>query len=194
MVKKNTKSSEEAIVNASLSLAASKNWSYVSMSDIAKEAKTTLSELQSQFPSQLDILIAIGRSIDTKMLLEVSKPNYEEEERDRLFEVFMARFDALNENREAMISILNSFKSDPKALLTALPHLKESIKWVMEAAGLDTTRKTTPIKILILKGVYLNTLRSWMKDESTDMAKTMSTLDKSLNRMEQAEGFLGNLI
>jgi hypothetical protein len=41
-----------------------------------------------------------------------------------------------------------------------------------------------------LNALWLNALRTWMRDDSDDMAKTMATLDRGLGRAERLSRFL----
>ena len=92
----------------------------------------------------------------------------------------MERFDLLNEDRESLKAILSSFKRDPKQVLLSWPHLCRSMSWILEAVGEDTRGIKGAIKVAGLSGVYLKTLKTWVEDDSADMAATMATLDKTL--------------
>jgi hypothetical protein len=96
----------------------------------------------------------------------------------------MERFDVLSEHRDAVISILSSFRTDPKEAIISLPHLARSMTWMMEAAGLDTSGFKGAARVTGLTLLYANVLRVWIKDDSEDQAKTMAALDKNLDRAE----------
>ena len=104
--------------------------------------------------------------------------------RDKLFELIMARFDVIEDNRDGVLSILNSMKLDPKTVLYSLPHLCRSMAWVLEGVGENTSGIKGTAKIIGLTGVYLKTLRAWINEESADMSKTMASLDKGLAQAE----------
>lgn len=180
-----SKKTKEDLVNAALNLAAERGWSLTSLSDIAEEAGVSLGDLRESFEDRSDVLVAYGRMIDQKVLKNIGAPDFSMSERDRLFEILMERFDVVNENREAVLSILQSFKGDPKQAVISLPHLAKSMAWMLEAASIDTTGYKGALRVAGLKLLYLNVLRTWMDDESEDMSKTMSALDKNLNRAEQ---------
>lgn len=179
----------ERAVRAALGLAARQPWSAVTMRDIARAAKCTLAELYDVFEDRHDILAAYGRQLDRRVMESVTVDGGAPE-RDLLFDVLMARFDVLNEDRAAVVSILKSFCTAPKDALISLPHLGRSMVRMLEAAAIDPNGPRGTATALGLAGVYLYTLKAWMDDESEDMGKTMAALDRALGRAEQAAGFL----
>jgi len=184
---------KERAVQAALSLAVKQGWAATSLQDIARACKCSLADLHDIFEDRNDILAAYGRQIDHKVMERISiDPT--SPERDRLFDVMMERFDALNDDRDAVISILESFRTDPKQAVITLPHLGRSMIWMLEAAGIEANGPKGAMTALGLTGVYLYTLRAWKEDISSDMGKTMAALDKALGQAESAVQFLGRFI
>jgi AcrR family transcriptional regulator len=184
MAIKTAKSVKEAAVGAALTLAAEKGWSNVSLREVAKKAKIALPELREHFDDRLDIIAAWGRLLDQAVLKEAD-PDLASPARDRLFDILMARFDALNENRDGAKAVLRSLRTDPKQAVIALPHLGRSMSWMLEAAGIEAAGVKGALKIAGLAAIYLKSLWVWCDDESADMAKTMAALDKNLGRAAQ---------
>jgi len=108
-----------------------------------------------------------------------------------LFDILMERFDVLNDHRDGIVAILESFKMDPKQAVISLPHLCRSMTWMMEAAGMNTNGFVGAAKVAGLSVVYLNVVRVWKNDSTEDMSKTMAALDKSLGRAEQCANTFG---
>ncbi|MGE4312647.1 MAG: TetR family transcriptional regulator [Pseudobdellovibrionaceae bacterium] len=179
---------KQAVIRAMLSLCASIGWQGLTLTDIAEEAEIPLSRLSVYFDDKNDILIGYGRMIDKRMLEEAGEGDASLSVRDRLFDLMMERFDILNEDRTAVLSILDAIRYDPKQALYSLPHLTRSVTWMLEAAGEDTNGVKGALKVAGLSGVYTHVLRAWMKDESPDMSATMASLDKALSRVESLAG------
>lgn len=176
---------KERAVAASLSLAARMGWDMVTLTDIADAAGCSLAELSEAFDDKTDILIAYGRQVDKKVLEACADPDPSMPERERLFEILMERFDVLNADRAAVLSILKTVMRDPKQAVIGLPHLGRSMAWMLEAAGIETTGVRGAVRVAGLTGVYLYVLKVWMNDDSADLSKTMAALDKALSRAEQ---------
>ena len=177
------------MVASMLKLARERGWEFTDFEDIAEEAGVAIDDAREYFDDRADILAAYGRIIDRRILDNVS--NDESLScRDRLFDLLMERFDALNEEREAVVSILHGFKGDPKEAVLSFPHLGRSMSRTLEASGIETDGIFGAAKVLGLVGIYLYVVRTWKDDESPDMAKTMAALDKALDKSEKIYDFL----
>lgn len=181
---------KEAVFQASLSLAATMPWDVVTLTDIADGAGLTLAELSDLFEDKTDILIAYGRVVDRKVMERCADPDPSLPEKDRLFEIFMERFDVLNTNRLAIVSILKSLLPDPGQAVVGLPHIGRSMGWMLETAGIETQGLRGAARIVAASILYVATLKVWMEDESEDLSTTMSALDKNLGRAAQVLNFL----
>lgn len=182
---------KEIAVLAALKLSEELGWANITLQDVAREGGLSLSELYTHFDDKTDILCAFGKMIDQKTLEESGEPDEALPPRDRLFDILMTRFDVLEDHKPALMSILNSFKGDPKQAVISLPHLCRSMTWMMEAAGLDTGGYMGAAKVFGLSVVYLKAVRIWLKDETEDMSKTMAALDRDLGRAEKYANMLG---
>jgi hypothetical protein len=105
--------------------------------------------------------------------------------------MLMERFERLNKDRAAVVSILGSFKDDPKQMVISLPHLGRSMTWILEAAGIETLGWRGALRVAGLSVVYLYVLRVWTGDDTPDMPKTMAALDRALARVESWAGKTG---
>jgi hypothetical protein len=110
--------------------------------------------------------------------------------RDRLFDMLMRRFDALQPHREALGIILQDQLRDPLASCCGLSRLRKSMAITLEAAGFSTSGLRGVLRQKGLAAIYLGTMRVWLRDDSEDMAKTMAYLDKQLARVDD---WLGRL-
>lgn len=183
MTKEKHISVKDKMVAAMLKLASERTWEFVDFDDIAQEAGVPLHDAQEYFDGCSDILAAYGRMLDRKMLENVSFGETESC-REKIFDLLMERFDIINEDRAAILSILYGFRGDPKEAILSFPHLGKSMCRTLSAAGIETNGIFGAVKVAGLTGIYLYTLRTWKEDESPDMGKTMATLDKALDKAE----------
>lgn len=173
------------VIDAALDLAASKNWADVSMYAIAQKAEVELDGLTALFDDKDAILAAYAAMIDKRVAEAFTDISAEDNERDRLFDVLMERFDILNENRAAILSIINAMTLDPKQIVTSLPYLCKSMRAMADTANIKSCGIKGAIKIAAITGIYIKTLKHWIKDDSPDMAATMASLDKGLGYFEK---------
>lgn len=176
---------KERAVAAALELAARMGWDVVTMTDVADAAGVGLADLREVFDDKTDILVAYGRIIDRRVLESYGGPDPVMPERERLFEILMERFDVMNADRAAVLSMLKSLGPDPKQAVIGLPHLGRSMSWMLEAAGVETGGIKGAIRVAGLSAVYLYVLKTWMSDDSEDQSRTMAALDKTLSRAQQ---------
>jgi len=177
---------EGRLVDAALTLAAAQGWRATSLAAIAAEAGLPLDQAYAACRSKHAILAAFQRRIDRAAL---SGPPAESEAsgRDRLFDILMRRFDALQPHRAALRAILRDSIGDPWAMLGA-PAFLRSMAWMLAAAGISTVGWPGVVRPQVLAGLYLWVLRDFLSDESADLARTMAALDRGLRR---AQSFLG---
>lgn len=188
--KKKTDIREKAIKSA-LILAAQNGWGQVTLEAVADHAKINLNQLRQHFKDRGDILVAYEREIDERVRESIGTIDENANPRESLFDIIMERFDILNENRDAMIAILDHVKCDPRQMAIGMTHLARSMSTMLETAHIDTTCLRGAAHVIGLTGVYLATLKTWREDESPDMSKTMATLDRNLGRAEQLGSTLG---
>jgi AcrR family transcriptional regulator len=183
LAQKRTNESDK-IVTAALNCSALQGWVNISMRDIADEAKISLADIYEFFDDKTDILVRYGRILDRKVMEAFPKFHPETPYRDRLFDILMERFDLANQDRAAILSILNSMKLDPKQMVISLPHLGLSMARMLELAGIDTNGIRGALRVAGIIALYVWVLRTWMNDDTKDLSKTMAALDKSLNRVD----------
>lgn len=176
------------VVDAALRLASKRDWQNVTLSDIAVEAKMDLSDLSQMFECREDIITAYERRVDADVLKNFSSDG---SERDVIFDILMERFDRLNADRKAVLSIIKASCTDPKQLVIALPNVARSMSWMLEACGIETQGWRGAARVAGLTTVYVWALRTWRDDDSADMGKTMATLDRALGRAESLANTVG---
>jgi AcrR family transcriptional regulator len=178
-------SAKDRLVDAALTLAAREGWRRIGMAAIAAEAGLALGEAYAAAPSKLALLAAFHRRVDQTALAVVA--DAAEPPRDRLFDVLMRRFDALAPHRPALRSILRDSLGDPAAIV-GVPVLRQSMSWMLEAAGVSAAGLRGRLRSHLLMGLYLSVLRVFLADDSADLSRTMALLDQ---RLRWGESWLG---
>lgn len=177
------------VIDAAFDLALEHGWRDLSLAEIAEAAGLPLSEVYPLFPSKQAILDGFSREVDAAMLAEGSE-GLDSPARDRLFDMVMRRFDALQPYKGALGVILQDQLRDPMAACCGLGRLGRSMAATLEAAGFSTTGCRGVLRVKGLSAIYLSTVRVWLRDDSEDMAATMAHLDKQLARVDSLVGRL----
>jgi AcrR family transcriptional regulator len=181
----------DRIVDAGLAEAAAVGWRNVSMSAVAARAGLPLAAVLMAAPTRAHLVAKLFDRLDARMLDGVAAREEADSVRDRLFEIAMKRFDAMNANREGLRAVVSGARCDPPALGVALCRGDRSAAMMLSAAGVSPDGLLGYARIQGLKVVLACALRAWMDDDSADLAKTMAALDRALERAESFARFRG---
>jgi hypothetical protein len=179
---------DDALITGAFTIAARDGWHAVSVIAAAREAALPLDRARKNFAGRDAILMRFGKRADEAALADAPATGAA---RERIFDLLMRRFDALQTQRQGVLALLKSLPSEPGTALLLTAATARSMGWMLQAAGIPTTGLTGQLAINGLLGVWLYTLRAWKSDDTADLSKTMAALDKALSRAEQAAGWFG---
>ena len=179
---KATETHHDKIIDAALGLAADVPWDEVRMSDVAKRADVSLTALRDAFDDKSDVLHAFSRRIDRQVLERIDPEMSDEPARDRLLDILVTRFEMLQPHRSALKSIAKAYGRDPIAMLDGNRSARVSMRWMLEAAGIDAAGRAGDLRAQGLVLVFLQAMRVFLEDDDPGMARTMAELDRGLRR------------
>ncbi len=175
----------QAIIDALMRLAAMRDWSEIEITDVAGEAGVSLAEFRDLFPSKGAVLGGLSRQIDRQVLEGTSDDLAGEPARERIFDVLMRRFDALEPYKDALRRISRDLQYDPLSLAALHQVAVNSMRFMLAAAGIRTEGSLGALKLQGAVLVYSNTMRAWLDDDDPALARTMARLDRELRRGER---------
>ena len=178
---------DTALIASALTLAGNEGWRSVSVAAAARAAGLQLSQARVRFPSKAAILLGFGRMADELTLEDATD---EGPVRDRLFDLLMRRFDALQAQRAGILAVMRALPFDPCTAVLLACATRRSMRWMLEAAGGSSTGLPGELRVKGLVAVWLWAMRAWERDQSEDLTGTMAALDTALSRAEQAAGWL----
>jgi len=178
-------SDADRVIDAALSLIAQQGWRRLSMAEIAATADLPILNLYRVFPSKPTILCAFFRRIDEAVLATPLDAEADARPRDRIFDLLMRRFNALQPYRGALAVLGRELPMDPIGALAAGAGLLRSIAWMLEAAGIATDGIGGAVALKLTTACYVAAGRVWLRDESPDLAPTMAALDRRLRGIER---------
>ena len=172
-------------VDAALLLAADRPWSSITLFEIAQAAGVPFAELYSRAPSKLALIDRLSCRYD-QAALAAAEDEADGEIHDRLFEVAMARLEAMEPHRAVLIAIARA--EGPVFSLRRLPRTARAL---LEAAGVDTSGRKGALRLVAMSAVWGRTLQVWQDDEGA-LNRTMAELDKLLKTMRRRLGRVGS--
>ena len=162
-----------------------KSWEKLTLDDVLdKKLKR-----QKIISTKNELLMFINRYVDDS-LIKKTKNIESSSNKDMLFEVLMARFDILQENRISFIKIFEALKKSPKKILKLFPSFLESMIITAELAKFNVNGVKGTIRLKGLFLVYLITFYSWIDDNTVSLEKTMNALDKNLDKADKFSKYI----
>lgn len=159
--------------DAALALAADRPWPAVALRDIAVRAEVPFAQLYAGADSKHAVLAHLSARFD-QAALAVDYPE-NSEPHDRLFDAAMARLEAMEPHRAALLAIARS--EGPLVSVARFPRIARAI---LEAAGVPATSP----RLLAMTAVWARVVQVWRDDEGA-LNRTMAELDKRLKQMAQ---------
>jgi len=181
---------DQAVVSAVFRMAEERGWNRVNVPAAALAADLPLPRVRARFPTRLHVLHRFGTLLDQAALDGASS---EGPVRDRLFDLLMRRFDALQAERGGVLALLQALPFNPATSVLLSCETRRSMRWLLGAAGAGTGGVRGEARVQGLTAVWLWGMRAWQRDETTDLSTTMAAVDSALGRAEQAAGWLGGL-
>ena len=175
----------ERIRTAALAIASADGWSAVSTSRLATDLGVPLGQIIAVCPTRSRVAALLFQQINQGVLSEVQRADDLEIPRDRLSDVMMKRFDVLQSDRAGYESLIRYTLRQPLRLACRAPAVVHSMALMLIAAGIGAEGLLGAARAHALAVAYGSIIRVWLKDDSADMAQTMSALDKALGRLEK---------
>ena len=200
------------IVDAALKLIAEQGWSVVDLDSVAEASGVERDEVYRLTPTRAAMLELFARRIDLDVADIGASPPPDgasddgasdggasdgaggdgedgesapaaDDARDRVFDVLMRRFDALDSYREAIVVLSRELPRDPASLAALAPQAHRSFAMMLREAGIADRGIVGRLRVAALIGVWMATLRIWLADDSADKERTMAALDRHLRRL-----------
>lgn len=172
---------DAALVTAALTIAGNEGWLRTTVPAAAQAAGLPLPQARGRFRGRLSILQRFSQMVDQAALTGVVADG---SIRDRLFDLLMRRFDALQANRLGVLAILRALPRTPETALLLACETRNSMRWMLQTAGVTTDGLRGALRIRGLMVVWLYAMRAWERDESADLSTTMAAVDTALQRAE----------
>ena len=164
--------------DCALALAADRPWSEISLRDIAQASGVSFAELYARAEGKDALLDHLSRRMDAAALENGEVANGGEAH-DRLFEATMARLEAMEPHRDALIAIARA-----QGPLPLLPRLPRTAKALLEGSGIDTGGLRGGLRVAAMTRAWARILQVWRDDQGA-LNRTMAEIDKLLRTLNQ---------
>ncbi len=174
------------LARAALRLAAQKPRREVTLFQLAGECARPVSDLVGVTLGEA--VDAVEEAFDRAISEDLEGLDPAQSVRDRLFDLVMRRFEAMEPHRAAIRAMETAHERDPIALAAAHQRNARAARWVLALAGFDADGVTGQARTQGLAVIIGQARAAWRLDEAGDFVKTMAALDKALRRAEDTFG------
>ena len=175
----------DQLIKAAFKRVEEHGWRRLTLYDVSQDADLTMDQVLAVFPNKAALLKAYVQRVDHQALNGFEAED-EDSTRDRLFDLMMRRFDEMDADKAALKTIALEACCDPNTICVSSCGLFHSMRKVLAKAEVRTSGLHGKLKIKGLSLIFLATFRTWLRDDTEDMSKTMAELDR---RLGQAEAF-----
>lgn len=179
-----------ALRSALLTEMATLGWRHLTFSDIVVAAGVPLADAYRVYQSKMGVLLGVVGATDRALLEGLDQEPLDGSPRDRLFDLIMRRFDLHGEHKTAFSALLRDLRHHPLEALCLTARVERSMALLLDLAGVPSSGLRGLLRVKALGALYLHVFGRWLKDESADSASTMALLDKRLEQVERALGFI----
>ena len=169
----------QGAIDAMLALAAERAWRDISLRQIAEKADVPFADLFALANGKDALLHRLSVRFDAAALATAATAS--DDPHDRLFDAVMARVEAMEPHRTALMSIYRGL-----AAARVAPSLPRTARAMLEAAGIDAT----PPRLLAMTAIWIRIVQVWRDDEGA-LNRTMAEIDLRLKPMRTRLGRIG---
>ena len=179
------KLSKFKIIEESFLLIDKIGWEDFSIQKYADINKYKITEVKNFINSKNDLLVEFSKMIDQKVEFNIDIDEFENTNiKDNIFELIMMRFDAMTPFKGGLKKVINEIKS-PFILKEISQNILESMDFYLEFSNAYDGTIFDIIKKKSLFIIYSYCFKAWLNDDSQELSKTMSELDRLLNYAEK---------
>lgn len=174
------------VARAVLAVASNSVWREVTIVRLAEAMGSPVSDL---YPLTLwEAVDCAEEAFDRAIGDGVANLEPQQSVRDRLFDLIMRRFEAMEPHRAAVLAMEQGVDRDPALMASAHQRNVRTARWVLALAGLEADGMTGQARAQGLGVIVGQARAAWRGDTAGDFARTMASLDKNLRRAEEMFG------
>lgn len=174
------------LARAALSLAAAGAWREATLAKLAHAANRPVSDFYGA--TLAEAVDCVEEAFDRAIADNMPDQEPDQSVRDRLFDLIMRRFEAMEPHRAAILAMEQGADRDPMLMAAAHQRNVRCARWVLALAGLEADGMTGQARAQGLGVIVGQARAAWRSDDAGDFARTMASLDRNLRRAEEMFG------
>ncbi|MDT7934117.1 MAG: hypothetical protein RQ833_05875 [Sphingomonadaceae bacterium] len=167
---------------------AERGWTRGTLADAAVAGGLSLADTAAVAADPWRALERMADAADHAALESAGTPDSTATPRDRLFDLIMARFDALAPARAAHSRLLGEARTAPGLALAMATLVGRAAARMAGAAGVPTQGLGGFARVNAVAAILADTGLVWLSDDDPDLGQTMRRLDARLGLAERWAG------
>ena len=174
------------LINVAFQMIEKQGWQKFSLKRLADEKKISIVEVNQIFRKKEDILKEFSSMIDLQVEKNFDFKDLENSStKDNLFELIMLRLELMRPYKKALKNIILAFRSNLSMIKSVSFKILNSLDFYLELTNAYDGSFFDIFKKKVILFIYTQTFVVWINDDSEEMSKTMSELDKMLSFSEK---------
>ena len=168
-------------------------WEEFSFKKLANEKKIDVSKINQFFGSKKQLLKEFSKMIDLRVEKEFDFKSLEDSStKDNLFELIMLRLDYMQPYKNSLKKIIVSISRSPSMLKSVSENVSDSLDFYLELTKAYDSSYFDLFKKKTILLIYSYIFKVWLDDNSEELSRTMSELDKVLSLSEKVANRIKN--
>lgn len=169
-----------AIARVCLELLPETGWDSLELKALAHHAGMPLKTISDRIAKKSDIIPMIVQLIDAETEALAGRQDINTPREDRLFDVLMSRFEALQKYRDAVLLLASHIKRTPELAYVMYIAQTDSMRRMYQWIQPSNKKNQSPYSHYILLIIYNFAFVKWARDSSPDLSFTMTSLNYSI--------------
>ena len=184
----NSNNQEHHLLDRAFEIIQREGWEKFSLLNLSKQEKINIKEVKNYFKNKNEIIDRFSLMIDSKVESKVNLDDFKiSSKKDNLFELIMIRLEEMKRYKISLINIIDSAKHKPILVSKISKNVMNTLDFYLELTSCYESSPFDLLKKQTLFFIYSFTFKTWLKDETEDLASTMAELDRLLTLSEKAE-------
>ncbi len=182
----NSQDKKFKLIDTSFKMIEKSGWENFTFKKLAYKANVDINKITQLLKSKKNLLKEFSKMIDAKVEKEFDFSGLKDSStKDNLFELIMLRLENMEPYKKSLKNIIFSIKSDPTILKVISKNVFNSLDFYLELTKAYENSFFDLFKKKSILLIYSYIFKVWLEDDSKELSKTMSELDKLLSVSER---------
>ena len=189
----NSQDKKNQLIDASFKIIEDEGWDNFSLKKLSEKKNLDINSINQLLRSKKNLLKEFSKMIDYKVEKEFNFEDlHDSSTKDNLFELIMLRLEYMQPYKAALKSIIFSIQKQPGMLRSVSNNVLDSLDFYLELTKAYDKSFFDLFKKKSILLIYSYIFKIWLDDNTEELSKTMSELDKLLTFSERLANNLKN--